>query len=47
METCVGTQKHFKVVEIPGFDFPNWLSNLTTSIFSRDGIVKFIFNKLK
>jgi hypothetical protein len=35
------------VAEIPGFDLPNWLSGLTMSLFSRDGIGKLIFNKVK
>jgi hypothetical protein len=35
------------VAEIPGFNLPNRLSGLTTSLFSRDGIVKLIFNKVK
>jgi hypothetical protein len=43
----VGIQRHFMVSEIPGFDLPNRLSGLTTSLFSRDGIVKLIFNKGK
>ncbi len=43
----VGIQKHFMVVEIPGFDLSNWLSDLTTSLFSSDGIGKLIFNKVK
>jgi hypothetical protein len=45
--TLVGIQKHFMVADIPGFDFPNRLSGLTTSLFSRDGIGKLIFNKVK
>ncbi len=44
---CVGIQKHFMVAEIPGFDLSNWLSDLTTSLFSSDGIGKLIFKKVK
>ncbi len=35
---CVGIEKHFMVAEIPGFDLPNRLSNLTESLFSSVGI---------
>jgi hypothetical protein len=45
--TSVGIQKHFMAAEIPGFEFPNRLSDLTTSLFSRDGIGKLVFNKVK
>ncbi len=45
--SCVGIQKHFMVAEIPGFDLSNRLSDLTTSLFSSDGIGKLIFHKVK
>jgi hypothetical protein len=45
--TSVGIQKHFMVAEITGFDMPNRLSGLTTSLFSRDGLGELIFNKVK
>jgi hypothetical protein len=45
--SSVGIQKHFMVAEIPGFELPNWLSGPTTSLFSRDGIGKLMFNKVK
>jgi hypothetical protein len=35
------------VAEIPGFDLSNRLSDLTTSLFSSDGIGKLIFKKVK
>jgi hypothetical protein len=47
LASCVGIQKHFMVAEIPGFDLPNRLSDLTTLLFSRDGIGKLIFNEVK
>jgi hypothetical protein len=34
------------VAEIPGFDLPNRFSDLTTSLFSRDGICKLISLKI-
>jgi hypothetical protein len=46
-ENSVGIQKHFMVAEILGFDLPNRLSDLTTLLFSKDGIGKLIFNKVK
>jgi hypothetical protein len=46
-QPSVGIQRHFMVAEIPGFDLPNRLSGLTMPLFSRDGIVKLIFNKVK
>jgi hypothetical protein len=46
-EPCVGIQKHSMMAEIPGFDLPNRLSDLTTSLFSSDGIGKLICNKVK
>jgi hypothetical protein len=46
-ESSVGIQKYFMVAEISGFDLPNRLSGLSTSLFSRDGIGKLILNKVK
>jgi hypothetical protein len=35
------------MVEIPGFDLPNRLIDLTTSLFSRGGIFKLNLSKIK
>ncbi len=47
LEYSVGIQKHFMVAKISGFDLSNRLSDLTTSLFSSDGIGKLIFKKVK
>jgi hypothetical protein len=38
--------KCFNVVEIPGYDLPNRFSGITTSPFSRGGILKVFVTKL-
>jgi hypothetical protein len=46
-EFSVGIQKRFAGVEIPRFEVPYQFSVLTTSLFSRGGILNLVFNRLK